>query len=81
MATLNLDGKLYDLDKASPEAKAKIDSARFCDKKIAELEADIAVLRTARSAYLGALPQLVNDDALLADQEAAADKTQEATTH
>ena len=81
MATLNLDGKLYDLEKISPEAKAKIDSARFCDKKIAELEAEIAVLRTARAAYLGALPLLVKDDALLADQEAAADKTQEATTH
>lgn len=71
MATLNLDNKLYDLDKVSPEVRAKVESARFCDRRIAELEAELAVIRTARAAYLSVLPSLVTDDALLKDEAAA----------
>jgi hypothetical protein len=66
MATLTIDGKQYDIEKIPAEAKAKLDSARFCDKKIEQLEAELAVVRTARSAYLHALPALMSDDALVA---------------
>ncbi len=82
MATLNLDGKLYDLEKLSSEAKDKIESARFCDKKITQLEAELALARTARSAYLGVLPSLMSDDALLAEENSpSTDKVAETTTH
>ena len=82
MATLNLDGKLYDLEKISVEAKAKIDSARFCDKKITELEAELAIVRTAKAAYLGALPALVSDDALQSEEISSAEQANsESITH
>lgn len=80
MATLNLNDKLYDLNKLSSEAKAKLESARFCEKKIAELEAEIAIMKTARSAYLSVLPNLVNDDALLKNDEASEKSSQASLT-
>lgn len=64
MATLTIDDKQYDIDKISPEAKAKLDSARFCEQKIEQLEAELAIARTARTAYLQSLPSLLTDDAL-----------------
>ena len=85
MSTLNLDNKLYDLNKLSAEARAKIDSARFCDRKIKELEAELAVIRTARAAYLSVLPSLVTDDALMKDEagktKSATEKTEDSTKH
>ena len=83
MGTLNLDNKLYDLEKLSKEARAKIDSARFCDKKIAELEAELSVLRTARSAYLSVLPSLVSEEARVNSEEdkTKATESKESTTH
>lgn len=72
MATLSLDNKLYDLDKISTQARSKIESARFCDRKIAELEAELAVMKTARAAYLSVLPSLVTDDALIKEPDATA---------
>jgi len=69
MAILTIDEKQYDLDKVSADAKAKVDSARFCEKKIEQLEAELAIVRTARAAYLQALPGLLTDDALISDAE------------
>jgi len=65
MAQLTIDGKEYDIEKISAEAKGKLDSARFCDSKIEQLEAELAITRTARMAYLQALPALLNDAALV----------------
>ncbi|UZE95135.1 DUF6447 family protein [Alkalimarinus alittae] len=64
MAKLTIDDKQYEIDKLPPEAKAKLDSARFCEQKIEQLEAEIAIARTARAAYLQSLPSLLTDDAL-----------------
>ncbi len=65
MASLTIDGKQYDLDKLPAEASAKLDSARFCEQKIQQLEAELSVVRTARAAYLQALPALLSDEALV----------------
>jgi len=65
MATLTIDDKRYDIEKLSSEAKAKLDSARFCESKLEQLEAELAVVRTARAAYLQALPALLSDEALV----------------
>ena len=64
MANLVVDGKQYDLDKLSPEVKAKLESARFCDQKIQQLEAELSVVKTARAAYVQSLPELLTDDML-----------------
>jgi len=67
MATLTINDKQYDIDKLAPEAKAKLDSARFCEQKIEQLEAELAVVRTAKTVYLQALPALLSDEALVAN--------------
>jgi len=66
MAILTLNDKQYDIEKLSPEAQAKLNSARFCEQKMESLEAELSMIRTARAAYLQALPELVSDDALIA---------------
>ncbi|MCZ2720963.1 DUF6447 family protein [Marinomonas sp. 15G1-11] len=72
MAILTLNDKQYDIEKLSPEAQAKLNSARFCEQKIETLEAELSMIRTARSAYLQALPELVSDAALVAPVAKAA---------
>jgi len=69
MAILTLNDKQYDIEKLSPEAQAKLNSARFCEQKIESLEAELAIIKTARSTYLQALPELVSDSALVAPIE------------
>ena len=55
MTTIKLDNKEYDLDSLSNECKAQLESVQFCDQEITRLQANIAVLKTARVAYLQAL--------------------------
>lgn len=69
MPTVNIDNKLYELSKLPAEARAKLESARFCEKKIQQLEAELAVVRTARSVYLQSLTPLLEDSALVAPKE------------
>lgn len=61
MATLTVDGKQYDVDALSDEAKALMQSVSFTDNKIAQLESELAMVRTARNAYfqqlVAALPK------------------------
>lgn len=78
MANLTIDNKVYDIEKLSPEAKAKIDSARFCESKIEQLEAELSIVRTARAAYLQALTTLLDDKALVKEAGKAATKTEKA---
>lgn len=69
MATLTIDNKQYDIEKISAEAKAKLESARFCEQRIEQLEAELSIVKTARSAYLQALPPLLNDDSLVPEKK------------
>lgn len=65
MANLTVDGKQYDLEKLPADATAKLESARICEQKIQQLEAELSIVRTARGAYLQALQGMLSDDALL----------------
>ncbi|WP_045214341.1 DUF6447 family protein [Desulfonatronovibrio magnus] len=60
MPTITIDGKEYDSDTLSEEAKAQLGSIQFVDRKIAELQAEIAALQTARNAYAKALSETLN---------------------
>ena len=51
MAKITIDGKEYDMEELSAEARGQIASIRFVDQKIADLQSQIAVLKTARIAY------------------------------
>jgi Family of unknown function (DUF6447) len=55
MPTIKIDNQDYDLDTLSIEAKAQLQSLQFVDSELARLQAQAAVLQTARMAYSKAL--------------------------
>ena len=55
MATLNIDNKEYDLDTLSDQCKAQLASIQFVEQELARLQAQAAVLQTAKAAYLQGL--------------------------
>jgi hypothetical protein len=59
MQTINIDGVDYDAAKLSPEAIAQLGSIRFVDQELERMQAQVAVLQTARIAYAKALKELL----------------------
>ena len=55
MPTITIDNQAYDLDTLSPEARGQLTSLQFVDAELARLQAQAAVLQTARMAYAKAL--------------------------
>jgi hypothetical protein len=55
MATVKIDGVEYDTDKLSTETKNQLINLRFCDGELQRLQAQAAVLETARQVYVRAL--------------------------
>jgi len=55
MPTIKIDNHTYDLDTLSDEARAQLTSLQFVDAELARLQAQAAVLQTARMAYAKAL--------------------------
>ena len=62
MPIIKIDNKDYDFDQLSDNAKAQLASLQFVDAELQRLNAQTAVLQTARRAYAKAL-----SDALLAN--------------
>ena len=62
MATITIDEKEYDTDNFSDEAKAQLQSVQFVDQELARLQAQAAVLQTARIAYAKALNDALGSD-------------------
>lgn len=56
---ITIDGKNYELDSLSNEAKAQLASIQFVDAELARLQAQAAALQTARNAYAKALQELL----------------------
>ena len=71
MASINIDNMDYDIDTLSDEAKAQLQSLQFCDAELARLQAQAAVLQTARAAYSTALKAAlpVTQDTVLVDDK------------
>ncbi len=61
MAQITIDGKEYDSEKLSDEVKARINSVRATDNKIAELNRELAIAQTARNSYFVALKEALDD--------------------
>jgi len=59
MTTITIDNKEYDLDKLSDEAKAQIVSIQFVDAELQRVNAQAAVLQTARVAYAKGLTDIL----------------------
>lgn len=55
MPTIKIDNEDYDLDTLSDDAKAQVTSLQFVDAELQLLNAQAAVLQTARSSYAKAL--------------------------
>ena len=65
MSKITIDNIEYSLDSLSNDAKAQLMSMQFCDSEIARLQAQLAVIQTARVSYArslkDALPNLEGD--------------------
>ena len=55
MASINIDGKDYNIDDLSDEAKNQLASLQFVQGELKRIEGQTAVYRTAYAAYSSAL--------------------------
>ena len=65
MPIIKIDDKDYELDTLSDEAKAQLTSIQFVDAELQRLNAQTAVLQTARMAYAKALNETLAATATL----------------
>ena len=60
MAKVTIDGKEYDTNDLSDDARSQLTSIKFVDAEAARLKATIAALQTARMAYARALNEILD---------------------
>jgi len=60
--TVTIDDKEYSIDALSDDAKANITNVQLVDQKIAQAQQEIAILQTARNAYIAALKASLPSD-------------------
>ncbi len=61
MATVKIDGKDYNLDDLSDQAKNQLGSLQFVQGEIKRLEAQIAVFKTAAVGYTNELKKEIEE--------------------
>lgn len=61
MATVTIEGKEYDIDSLSQEAKTQLGNIQAVDRKLSDLQQEAAILQTARNAYAAALKAQLPD--------------------
>lgn len=59
MTTVTINNKEYELEALADEAKAQVNNIQFVDGEMARLNANLAVLQTAKMAYINALMPLL----------------------
>ena len=59
MAIVTIDNKEYEFESLSKETRAQFVSLQFTDQEIAQLQARLAAMQTARNAYAQALGNLL----------------------
>ena len=59
---ITIDGKDYNIDKLSDDAKAQLISLRAVDAEIAQLHTRQAICQTARNAYAAALKEALGQE-------------------
>ena len=68
MPIINIDGKEYELETLSEDAKKQLQMMQYVDNELQRLQAQSAVLQTARISYAKALqqalPQLFEGDTI-----------------
>lgn len=63
MAKVTIDGKQYDTDDLSDDAKNHIQNVQYCEQKMVDLQRELAVIQTARNAYAQALQRALPKNA------------------
>jgi len=63
MAKVTIDGKEYETDDMTDEARRQLQNVAFCDRKLEELRNETAVIQTARNSYARGLGQLLSGNA------------------
>lgn len=53
--TVTIDGKQYNRDELSKSAQEQMTNVQVVDRKIADLQQELAIMQTARNAYARAL--------------------------
>lgn len=69
MATVTIDGKDYDTESLSEEARAQLQSLQYVDQELARAGLQTAALQTARNAYAKALAEILGHTASDKDPE------------
>jgi len=59
MTTITIDNKDYEFESLSEETRGQFVSLQFTDSEIAQLQARLAAMQTARNAYAKALNNLL----------------------
>ena len=62
MATVTIDGKEYDSENLSDNAKNQLNSLQFVQNETNRLSAQLAVFRTAAAAYTSALKKEIESE-------------------
>ena len=55
MPAVTIDGTEYDVEQLSDSAKGQLASLQACENKLRQLQTEIAIVQTARTAYAMAL--------------------------
>lgn len=63
MAKATIDGTEYDTDTMSDEAKAQLQNIMVCDRKIADMQNEAAIIQTARNTYARSLSEMLSEGA------------------
>lgn len=63
MAKIEIDGKEYDTDNLSEDARNKLANVTYCDRKLNELRREGAVIQTARALYARELREALEKEA------------------
>lgn len=61
MKKITIDNKVYDLDKLSDDVKKELQMVQATDKRIAELNLELAIAQTARFSYARAVEALLKE--------------------
>jgi len=73
MPTIKIDNQEYKIDALSADAKAQLQSLQFCDAELQRLQAQGAVLQTAREVYAKALRAALPAQPTLLEQAQASE--------
>jgi len=62
MTNVTIDGKDYELEALTQDARDQLQSINFVDQEIVKAQALVAALQTARNAYANALAECLPKD-------------------